>query len=388
MIACIVIMSIAFLFVFYAMVGYPCLLFVIDKIAKPKSKEKVCDHEPTLSYMIVAHNEEKVILEKLQNAIEIDYPKEKLQIIIASDFCTDNTNDIVQSFIDAHPDRNIVLHKSIEHKGKTNAQNEAQKIAVGEILVMTDANALFKADAFRELVSYFTDESIAYVCGKLVYVKSDNLTSDSESTYWNLEMKVRDIESRLQTITAGNGSIYAIRNSLYVDIDPIRCHDEEFPYIYSLQKKKALFNPDAISYEKTGDTNSDEYKRKVRMNRTILDILKKCWLPMNIFKYKWFSVFYFGHRTCRYLLWFNHLIIFVTSIVFTAIGYYIAGGILVGLHLLALLLGLISIKHTLKFKPIRLLGYYTMTVISQLHAVFRQITGRSKPTWDKAESTR
>ena len=124
------------------------------------------------------------------------------------------------------------------------------------------------------------------------------------------------------------------------------------------------------------------------MNRTILDIFKDCWKPLNIFKYKWFSVFYFGHRTCRYLIWLNHLIFFVASVVFTAIGFYIAGGILVGLQLLALLVGIIATKYTFKFKPLRILGYYVMTVLAQIVGAFKQLTGKSKPTWEKADSTR
>lgn len=388
MIACIVIMSITFFFVFYAMIGYPVFLLIAFKIKKPPKLDKLSDYEPTVSYMIVAHNEEKVIEKKLKNALEIDYPKEKLQIIVASDFCTDSTDEIVEKFIKENNDYNIVLYKAKEHKGKTNAQNEAQKVATGEILVMTDANALFDSKAIRELVSSFTNKKIVYVCGKLVYTNEDNDTSATESSYWNLDMKLRDIESRLQTITAGNGSIYAVRNSEYIDVKPIDCHDSAMPYIYSLENKKAVFNPDAISYEKAGETNTDEFKRKVRMNRTILNIFIDCWKPMNIFKYKWFSVFYFGHRTCRYLIWLNHLIFFITSVVFTAIGYYIAGGILVGLQILALLIGLISKNYNFKFKPFRILGYYVMTVLAQLVGAVRQLSGKSKPTWEKAESTR
>ncbi len=388
MLACIIILAISFFFVFYAMAGYPILLLIINKIKRPKKIKKNYDSEPTVSYMIVAHNEEKVILDKLNNALELDYPKEKLQIIITSDFSTDSTNDIVEKFIADHSELNIILHRTVEHKGKTNAQNEAQKLATGEVLVMTDANAYLAPNSIRELVSCFVDEGIAYVCGKLVYTNSDNFTAASESSYWNLELKIRDIESRLQTITAGNGSLYAVRNKEYIQIPLKDCHDGAMPYRYALRKKKALFNPDAISYEKAGENNKDEFKRKVRMNRNILDVFLKMWRPLNVFKYKWFSVLYFGHRTCRYLLWFNHLIFFAASIALTVIGYYIAGGILVGLQLIAILLGIISIKHTIRFKPVKLLGYYSLTILAQLVAVAKQITGKSKPTWEKAESTR
>lgn len=388
LIICIVILAVSFFFIFYAMVGYPAVILLLGKLKKPAKIKKDSGYEPTVSYMIVAHNEEKVILNKLNNALELDYKKDKLQIIIASDFSTDKTNEIVKNFIESHPELNIILHETVEHKGKTNAQNEAQKLAAGEILVMTDANAYLAPDAVKELVSCFADKDVSYVCGKLTYSNNENDTAASESSYWNLELKIRDIESRLQTITAGNGSLYAVRNAEYILVPLSNCHDDMMPYRYALRKKKALFNPDAVSYEKAGENNKDEFKRKVRMNRTILDIFVKMWRPLNIFRYKWFSVFYFGHRTCRYLLWLNHLIFFMASVALTAIGYYIAGGVLVGLQLFAILLGLISVKHTVKFKLFRMLGYYSMTILAQMFAALKQMAGKSKPTWEKADSTR
>ena len=388
MLACIIVMTVCFFFVVYAMAIYPILLLLLGKINKKRKIKKDYSYEPTVSYMIVAHNEEQCIKRKLENIFTFDYPLDKIQVLVASDFCTDKTDNIVQNFIEEHPELNIILNKSKEHKGKTNAQNETQKLATGEILVMTDANSIFEKNAIRELIASFTSEEISYVCGRLVYTNTDNLTASNESTYWNIDLKMRDIESRMQTITAGNGSIYAVRNSDYFDTNPILCHDSEFPYRFALLKKRSINNCDAISYEKAGEDNHDEFKRKVRMNRSILSVFIRMWRPLNVFKYKWFSLFYFGHRTCRYLLWFNHLSFFIASIVLTAIGYYVVGGILLGLQILFLVVGIVSIKHKIRFKSIRLIGYYSMMVLAQLVAAFKQITGQSKPVWEKAESTR
>ena len=148
--------------VVYAMVGYPLLLKFLDKLLKPKPLEKIDDYEPTVTYMIVAHNEEAVIEKKLENAIQLDYSKEKMQILVASDNSTDSTNSIVESFIKKHPERNIVLYCSKEHKGKTNAQNEAQKKATGEILVLVigtrkDCHISHKNRPFRALKACFDD---------------------------------------------------------------------------------------------------------------------------------------------------------------------------------------------------------------------------------------
>lgn len=389
MIILITIMALSFFMIFFAMIGYPILLIVLDKILKPKPIEKNKDYEPTVSYMIVAHNEEDVIEKKLENALNINYPKDKLEIVIASDYSTDNTNKIVENFIENHRDYDMKLYKSIEHQGKTNAQNEAQKITNGEILVMTDANAILKENAIRELVSSFSSKEVVYVCGKLEYINDfENYTNLSESTYWNLDLKLRDIESRFQTITAGNGSIYAVRNKEYIIIPDISCHDSAMPYQYALKQKKALFNPDAISYEKTGSKNSDEFKRKIRMNRTILHIFNDSFKVLNLKKFRWFSLFFFGHRICRYMLWLMHIIFIICNMCLFIITKNIFLLIMLIMQFLIIILGVYSIKKSIKNKYLHMIGYYAMTVLAQCVAAYKQATGQAKPIWEKADSTR
>lgn len=380
---CIALMSVTFLLIFYAMIGYPVLLLIIDRLRKPTAMKKVYDYEPIVSYMIVAHNEEKVIEEKLNNALQLDYSKEKLQIVVASDFSTDRTNQLVKQFAVQHQEYEIILCETQNHYGKTNAQNEARKLCKGEIIIMTDANAMLQNNAIKELVASFSENDIAYVCGQLVYTNLDNITGQSESTYWNIDLRMRDIESRMQTITAGNGSIYAVRNEDYIDIPVISCHDATMPYLYALQGKKAKYNPQAISYEKSGQTNADEFGRKVRMNRGILNVFANSVKALNIFKYKWFSVFYFGHRTCRYLLWFNHIIFFGASFGLAILSNSIASWMLVLLQIVAICLGCYSIKHVFRIKSIKMVGYYAMTVIAQAVGAYRQFVGKSKSTWEK-----
>lgn len=372
----------------YGMVGYPLLLKVIELIKRPTDNKKDLSYEPMVSYMIVAHNEEKVIKEKLENALRLDYPCDKLQIIVASDNSTDNTNLLVEEFIKDNSTRNIILYCSKEHKGKTNAQNEAQKMANGEILVMTDANTMIKPDAIRELVSYYTAPEIVYVCGKLEYSNAtSNATSQSEATYWDLDLSMRDIESRIWTITAGNGALYSCKNEEYIDFEPISCHDSIMPYTYSKQGKRALFNPRAIAVEKAGETDEDEYKRKVRMNRDILDMISKGVRVINPFKYKWFSIFYFGHRTCRYLLWLAHIILFISTGILSVMRYKM-WMILFVAQMLFYIMSILVIVLKMNNSVLRLVGYYGMTIFAQIHGVFNIITGRSKPVWEKAESTR
>lgn len=371
----------------WAMVGYPLSLKLIGKSYKNRKIEKDYSHQPTVTVMVVAHNEEKVILEKLNNIIELDYPQEEIEFLVASDNSTDRTNEIVRKFIDEHTDRNIRLYEVKARKGKTNAQNEAQKTVTTEYLVMTDANSMMDKNAVKELMAAFTSEDIAYVSGRLSIVNQEaSDVSNAEASYWDSDLAAREIEGRIQTITAGNGALYACRTKDYYDFNPIQCHDSAMPPLYALQGKRAIANHDAVAYEKAGEVIEDEFGRKVRMNRIILKHILPDVRILNIFKYKWFSYFYFGHRTCRYLLWISHLIILITNaLLIQESWFYLLT--FVG-QVLFYLLALIRVITKTKNRYLTLIYYYTVTIIAQWVGVYRILTGQAKPFWEKAESTR
>lgn len=384
-----IISMIVFLFsvflIFWAMLGYDVSLRIINKI-RVKAKTEHTAYKYSVTVMIVAHNEEDVIYDKLVNVIDNNYPKDKIKYLVASDNSTDQTNAIVEKFIKNHEDLDIKLYTSKNHRGKTNAQNEAQKSVDSEILVMTDANAMFKNDTVSELVSSFANDDIKYVCGALRYINTENMTADSESSYWDRELVSRSIESRIKTITAGNGAIYACRNSDYVTFPPIECHDSSMPYYYGMHGQRAIFNENAIAYEKAGENTEDEYKRKVRMNRVILLHIKNGMKAFNVFKHGWFSYFYFGHRTSRYLLWINHLLAFISNVILAVYSDLIFWKIILGAQILFYILGILGRKS--KSKLLHMIYYYCITILAQWHGIFNCITGKAKPTWERAESTR
>lgn len=373
--------------IFWAMIGYPQSLKLLIRLYKHRSIEKDYRHLPTVTVMVVAHNEEKVILSKLENIIEINYPKDKIEFLIASDNSTDSTNEIVRKFIKEHSDKNVSLYEVTQRMGKTNAQNEAHKKVTTEFLVMTDANSMMNKDSVIELMAAFTSDHIAYVSGRLVIANKEvSSVSAAEANYWDSDLSIREIEARIQTITAGNGAIYACRTKDYYDFNPINCHDSSMPLYYSLQGKRAICNHDAIAYEKAGEVIEDEFKRKVRMNRIILKHILPDIRVINFFKLKWFSYFYFGHRTCRYLLWIAHLILLLANIalireniLFT---FAFIGQLLI--YLIAFLKSMTGINNRL----MNLIYYYCVTILAQWAGVLNILTGKAKPFWEKAESTR
>ena len=374
---------IAVFMIFWANIGYPTSIFLLDKLVK--SKENITTKSiPTVTIMIVAHNEEKVIKNKLDNVLTLNYPKDKYNILITSDNSTDKTNEIVENYAKEY--FNIQLYKVKERKGKTNAQNEAAKLVKSEILVMTDANSILHKECLNHLVGSFT-EDVSYVTGRLVYSNTDeNTTSKTENSYWDVDTRVREIESRLQTITAGNGALYAVKTVDYHDFDPLMSHDSAMPLYYALKGKRAIANHKAIAYEKAGENNEDEFNRKVRMSRIVLKFILPDIRILNFIKYKWFTYFYLGHRTSRYLLWFNHILSYLLNIVLIPAGFiYLLAFVI---QTLVYLFAILNYKFNIKNKFSNLAFYYCMTILAQFIGVFKSITGKNKPFWEKAESTR
>lgn len=370
--------------IFYAMIGYPLTLLILEKILKRKNNKDL-SKKPFVSVIISAYNEEKVIEKKLENIIQTKYPN--YEVIVANDASNDMTVPIVEEFITNHPDKNIRLNTVRNHLGKTNAQDEAVEVANGEIIVFSDANSMFKTDAIDELVSFFTDDDIEYVCGSLIYAKDDDIASVvAENSYWDVELLMRKIESKISTIAAGNGAIYAVRKKDYRNYDLVSSHDYEMPLAAGLNHKRALYNPAAIAVEKAGATTKDEFKRKVRMQRRILTNLFTNLRRLNIFEYGWFSFFHFNHKTLRFLQAFNHILLFISNLALLNHGIFYRIFFLgqVAFFTLAAIGKLTDSKTKIFYFP----RYYSMMMLAQLKGAYNEATGKSKPTWEKAETTR
>jgi len=372
--------------IFYTFIGYPVSLLLISKF-KTADIEYNMEYQPYVSMIIPAHNEEKVIINKLNNLCGLNYPESKLELIVASDNSTDNTNQLVEEFITNNPHWDIKLHLVNERMGKTNAQNEAVRISNGEILVFTDSNAILEKDSISHLVSCFISSEVMYVAGRLKYVNDTNyLSSDSEKSYWNYDLFMRKMESNIKTITAGNGALYAIRKDDYVELDPKRSHDAGIPLEAAFNNKRAVYNEKAIAFEKAGETTEDEFKRKVRMFRGILNTFFKNPKKYNIFKYGWFTYFYFGHRTLRYSLFMLHGICFLTNLLLIKDNLFYS--VLFFLQALFYVFALIGKYSGFKSKFFFYPYYYSMTLVAQLLGAINQLRGKSKPFWEKAETTR
>jgi glycosyltransferase involved in cell wall biosynthesis len=221
---------------------------------------------PRVTVVIAAHDEEDVIERRLENLLELDYPPDLLDVIVASDASTDRTDELVEAVAAREPRVRLLR---CPRGGKVAAQDAAVRETNAEVVAFSDANATWAPDALRLLVRSFADPEVAYVCGRLILQAPDG--DNQEGAYWRFELWLREQESRLWSVTGGNGSIYAVRREDYVEVDPRFGHDLSFPYLMVQRGRRAVYDPDAQAFEKPTPTSESEYRRKVRM-------FEHCWL--------------------------------------------------------------------------------------------------------------
>jgi cellulose synthase/poly-beta-1,6-N-acetylglucosamine synthase-like glycosyltransferase len=239
-------------------VGYPLAAAAAARL-RPRPVGKG-DELPTVTIVVAAHNEEDVIERRLENLRALDYPQQLVDIVVASDASTDRTDELVNAIAAREP---RVRLQRCPRGGKVNAQNLAVREARGEIVAFSDANATWAPAALRGLVRSFADPEVAYVCGQLKLLAPEG--TNREGVYWRYEVWLRSQESALGSITGGYGSIYAVRRSDYVEVDPRFGHDFSLPYTLVQRGRRAVYAADALAFEKPSRDQEDEYRRKVRM---------------------------------------------------------------------------------------------------------------------------
>lgn len=254
----------------YTYLLFPIVLWFLSAIMRFKSRADET-LEPSAAILFAACNEEKVIREKIENILSLDYPREKLEIHIGSDASEDKTDEIIKSFGDR------IRFKRIEpRQGKSNVLNT---IAVGcdcEIFIFSDANTMYKEDAVRKLVRHFADERIGGVCGKLVLKgQTEAALGEWEKSYWSVESVIKSWEGRLGRVLGANGAIYAIRKELFSPIPTKRLlMDDFFMGIHVLKKyKRFIFDPEAMAFEGLSEKDAGEFTRKIRIARANFNYL-------------------------------------------------------------------------------------------------------------------
>lgn len=362
----------------YAHLGYPLLLAALTRLFGESAEvPAVLEAEPPrVTLVIAAYDEADVIEEKVANALALDYPRERLEVVVASDGSADETVALARA---AGADRVLDLSRG----GKVAALNAAVREARSEIVAFSDANSFWRPDALRALVARFADNRVGYVCGQVRF--SGGEEGNQEGLYWRYEMAVRGMESRLAGVTAGNGAIYAVRREAYVELHPSRGQDIGFPFELTKRGWRAVYEPGALASERMAPSVEGEFKRKRRMMWGLWDVMLR-WGMLSPRGYSpAYALEIYSHRLLRYLTPWLHLAALAANAALLGAGalYEVTMALQLG-FLAAALAG-----RYLPLLPLRIAYYYLTVTASIAAGLFDRVRAGAVPIgWEKVEGTR
>ena len=360
----------------YIYVGYPALAIAIAHLW-PRAIVKA-GRSPTVTVVIAAYNEEKHIAQKVRNVLDLEYPKDRIEVIVASDASSDATDRIV---IDGG-EPNVRLLRVEGRLGKTACQNAAAQAASGDILVFTDATTLIEPHALRAMVANFSDASVGCVAGRLAYVaQRDEATGRGGTSYWNYEIMLRMAESSLGSLIGVSGCLYAIRRDAYRAIPPELISDFVTAMVVREQGLRTILEPGAVCYEDTLDQPDRELSMRVRVGVRSLVALAAQKRFLNPFRFGAFAWQLWSHKLLRYLSPVFWMIALLANAALALQGRYLW---LLIMQLALLLSGAIGFTPLREMANSRLLSkpyYFLLTNLASAVSLFRFLRGERMVTW-------
>ena len=247
--------------IFYVYIGYPLAAVALSGIINRTVRRG--NITPSVTILISAYNEEEAIGATIANKLALDYPADRIEILVTSDGSTDRTDDIVRSF----GCNSVCLLHQEPRAGKTSALNKAVPLARGEIIVFSDANSIYAPDALRKLVANFADQSVGYVTGRMIYADPDGTPiGEGCGAYMRYENALRSIETRIGSVVGVDGGIDAMRKSLYRPMNPDQLPDFVQPLKVTEQGYRVVYEPEAVLWESSLKESRDEYRMRVRVS--------------------------------------------------------------------------------------------------------------------------
>jgi len=362
---------------FYTYVGYPLLLAFVSRL-RPRLVLKA-QFTPTVSVIITAHNEAQDLAGKLENTLSLNYPKELLEVIVASDCSTDQTDEIAQSF----SARGVKLYRQSKRLGKTAAQNSAIEQARGDIVFFSDATTMYQPDVLRLMIPSFADPSVGCVAGRLIYKDpSESNVGRGAKSYWGYETFLKQHESRVCSLIGASGCLYAVRRSAYVPLYPEACSDFIIATKMVEQGLRAVFEPDAICTENTNRGSNRELMMRVRVITQTLADLWRHRAMMNPFKSGFYAVQLFSHKVMRYLAPFCLLIALLSSgILATDSSFFMALFLAQVTVYLAAVASWLLERAGVRSELLAFPQYFALTNIATVVAFYKFICGERYASW-------
>lgn len=363
--------------VVYVYFVYPLLLAVLSKVKRPVNILRA-EMTPAVSLIIAAYNEEKIIAQKIENMLALDYPREKLEIIVVSDGSTDNTNGIVRIY----EDQGVKLVALEKNRGKSAAENAGMAIAIGDILVFSDATGMYSHDALKELVKSFADPKVGCVAGMVEYENMGvTTTSGGEGIYWRYEVFLRLLESRVGNLAMASGSILACRHSLVQPLDEAVGEDFVIPMKAAMQGFRTVYATNAVSRELIAETDRGLLKTKVRIITKDLRGLLLFRSILNPFRYPLYAWGLISHKLLRWLVPYFLIGLFIINVLLSGQPFY---NVTLALQIIFYAPALLGYLWQRKEKPPNILGIpfsFCLVNLAALIGVARFVMGKKAGKW-------
>ncbi len=333
-----------------------------------------------MTVIITAYNEERDLASKLENTLALDYPQDKLEIIVASDCSSDRTDEIARSF----SARAVRLHRQAERLGKTAAQNAAVELARGEVILFSDATTLYQTDVLSAMLPSFADETVGCVAGRLVYVDpSASGVGRGARSYWGYETFLKTHESRACSLIGASGCLYAVRRTAYVPMYHEACSDFLIATKMVEQGLRAVYEPGAVCTEETNRRSDRELSMRVRIITQTFTDLWRHRAMMNPLRSGFYAVQLISHKVLRYLVPVFLLLLLISSIALAAYSFVF---LLLALaqccfYLAALVswaLERIGVQSRLLALPL----YFVLANLASLLAFYKFLRGERYARWE------
>lgn len=353
---------------------YPLVLILGEKFNKfvPDTDST---YLPQVSIVFAAFNEEKIIKAKLLNHLALDYPLDKLQIIVATDLCTDSTNTIISEVSKAHS--NILHIEGKTRMGKCSTINSAFNKATGAVIILTDANTIFDKNAVKELVKYFVDSRIGLVCGNLLLSSpDDNIGGKGESLYWKYETLIKEKSGLLGSLVGATGGVYAIRKELFEPFPTTKLIMDDFWLAMRIRLKgyKALYEKNAKVFEGASYSLQEEFNRKVRIGFADFNVIPMLWSALGP-KNLWLAFQYFSHKILRWFAPHLAILIFFLSMIGSSESNFLL--LIFLLQIMFYIAAFLGIKNK-KLYPVT---YFVVINLALLKGFVKAVLGNRNLSW-------
>jgi cellulose synthase/poly-beta-1,6-N-acetylglucosamine synthase-like glycosyltransferase len=368
----------------YVYVGYPVLVWLASRAFPRLVKRGTI--EPHVTVLITAFNEEVAIRQKLENTLSIDYPHDKLEILVASDGSTDRTDEIVKEFFS----RGVKLFRQDGRLGKTATQNGGVEHASGEIILFSDATTVYGRDVFRQILPAFADDSVGCVAGQLEYLNDEGSSvGNGARNYWSYETFIKSAEAEICSLIGASGCLYAVRKAAYRPMYAEACSD--FLICTDLYRRglRSVFEPGAVCYEKTNRYARDEMRMRVRViSQTFTDLWRNRDM-LNPFKSGFFAIQLISHKVLRYAVPVILTALLVSSVLLDPFSPFYAIAMIsqaafYGMALAGWLMERSGMRMTLLGMPL----YFVLANLASVIAFYKFVRGERYARWEPIRGAR